>query len=101
MVVDTDLIEEELLIEHIDEDGDSTESDTNSGYEENTDTVDADDGEQMQSDGENPSIFDVYSEYWYRPDSEQYEWAVQTTDGGRRYFKTREGARNRLRSEYE
>ncbi|WP_096389939.1 polyphosphate kinase 1 [Halopenitus persicus] len=46
------------------------------------------------------SVFETYSERWYHPDSESYEWAVRTTDGNRRYFKTRSGARDRLRSEY-
>jgi polyphosphate kinase len=47
------------------------------------------------------SVFDAHADRWYRPDSETYAWAVRTTDGERRYFNTREGARERLLSEYE
>jgi polyphosphate kinase len=89
VVIDTDLIEEELLIS----DKDITEDETEDSYN-------LDDPEGMQTDGETQSIFDAHSEHWYRPDSEQYGWAVRTTGGERRYFKTREGARNRLQSEY-
>ncbi|WP_280535799.1 polyphosphate kinase 1 [Halopenitus sp. POP-27] len=55
-------------------------------------------------DGTEPaeiSVFEAYSDRWYHPDSETYEWAVRTIDGNRRYFKTRSGARERLQSEYE
>jgi polyphosphate kinase len=47
------------------------------------------------------SVFDAYADRWYRPDSETYAWAVRTTDGERRYYMAREGARERLLSEYE
>ncbi|GGN22305.1 polyphosphate kinase 1 [Halarchaeum nitratireducens] len=47
------------------------------------------------------SIFERQADHWYRPESETYRWAVRTADGDRRYFKTREGARERLRIEYE
>jgi polyphosphate kinase len=47
------------------------------------------------------SVFETHAEHWYEPDSETYGWAVRTADGERRYFETREGARDRLRAEYE
>ncbi|WP_123622817.1 polyphosphate kinase 1 [Halorubrum sp. CSM-61] len=94
MIVDTDLIEEALLIE------DFTESETDARSEV-SDEADLDaDEKQTHSDG-GVSVFDVYSEYWYRPDSETYDWAVRTAEGDRRYFKTRDGARNRLQTEYK
>jgi polyphosphate kinase len=52
--------------------------------------------------GELPGdVFDAHSDRWYRPDSETYGWVVRTSDGDRRYFKTRDGAAQRLRREYE
>jgi polyphosphate kinase len=103
MVIDTDLIEEELLIgdEAATEVEDVTAGQPSAEHGETSDSVDAGDVEQPRSDDETASIFDTCSEHWYRPDSQQYEWVVRTTDGKRRYFKTREGARSRLRSEYE
>jgi polyphosphate kinase len=103
MVIDTDLIEEELLIgdEAATEVEDVTAGQPSAEHGETSDSVDAGDAEQPRSDDETASIFDTCSEHWYRPDSQQYEWVVRTTDGKRRYFKTREGARSRLRSEYE
>jgi polyphosphate kinase len=64
-------------------------------------------GKVSPEGGETPSgenddgVFDAHADRWYRPDSEPYDWAVRTRDGTRRYFKTRDGARERLRSEYE
>jgi polyphosphate kinase len=50
------------------------------------------------SDGE--SVFEAYANEWYVPDSDHYEFAVRTADGDRRYFVTRDGARDRLVAEY-
>ena len=97
MVVDTDLIERELLIEE----RDVIESKTDADRDGSDTPAGADDIEQPRTEDERRSVFETYSEHWYRPDSEQYEWAVRTTDGKRRYFKTRSGARCRLKSEYE
>ena len=95
MVVDAELIEEELLVE------DATETEADAGSEASDDaTPDTGEG-QTHSDGGEPSVFDAYSDRWYRPDSETYDWAVRTKSGERRYFKTRDGARDRLRTEYE
>ena len=95
MIVDTDLIEEALLVEEV------TESETDARSEGSDETgLDADE-EQTHSDGGDVSVFDAYSDRWYRPDSETYDWAVRTAAGDRRYFKTREGARDRLQTEYE
>jgi len=69
------------------------------GESEEADGIDT--GERTHSDGGAASVFEAHADRWYRPDSETYGWAVRTTDGGRRYFKTRDGARERLRLEYE
>ena len=72
----------------------------------NADGPDADSGEAAESDrggtadGRNP-VFDAHADRWYRPDSDTYDWAVRTSDGDRRYFKTRSGAHERLLTEYE
>ncbi|ELZ49345.1 polyphosphate kinase [Halorubrum coriense DSM 10284] len=90
MEVDADLITRDLLVEP-DDDGTSGDS---------SPATDDDSRETDHPDGEAASVFDAHAERWYHPDSETYGWAVRTTDGDRRYFKTREGARSRLRREY-
>ncbi|MFC6764466.1 polyphosphate kinase 1 [Natrinema soli] len=95
MVVDTDLVEDDLLIDEAPENEPGMDS-TNADY-----AVEADASGPVQSDEGNKSIFDMYSEHWYHPDSETYGWTVRTTEGDRRYFKTQKGARERLRAEYE
>ena len=95
MVIDTDLVEQKLLVE------DATESESNAESDTIDETHADEDSERVHSDGGNVSVFDTYSDRWYHPDSETYDWAVRTTDGERRYFKTRDGARDRLRTEYE
>lgn len=95
MVVDTDLIEADLLVEAIDE------AATDPGAEGSEGSTPDTDGTRPHSDGGDTSVFDAYADRWYRPDSETYRWAVRTSDGDRRYFKTRDGARERLRTEYE
>ena len=49
---------------------------------------------------EDGSVFEYYADEWYVPDSDRYDFAVRTTDGQRRYFVTRDGARERLLTEY-
>ncbi|SDF72127.1 polyphosphate kinase [Halorubrum xinjiangense] len=95
MVVDTDLIEEALLVEEV------TETETAARPEESDEAPPDADEKQAHSDGGDVSVFEAYPDRWYRPDSETYEWAVRTAAGERRYFKTRDGARNRLQTEYE
>jgi len=95
MVIDTDLVETELLVEEIEENGTDSEPEGSNGTA-------LDDGEKRAGmDGGERSVFDVHADRWYHPDSETYDWAVRTEGGERRYFKTRDGARNRLRTEYE
>jgi polyphosphate kinase len=97
MAVDTDPTAEELLVESATDAESETSTDDDGGDDESGDDA----AGRSRPDREPPSVFDTHSGRWYRPESEQYEWAVRTTDGERRYFKTREGARDRLRSEYE
>lgn len=42
----------------------------------------------------------VYDDKWYRPDSDTYRIAIELPEGERRYYKTEEGAANRLLDEY-
>jgi len=95
LAVDPDRIEEKLLVEDVGEeepDADSAEPDG---------IVPDDDEEPPHSDGGDASVFGAYADHWYRPDSDTYSWAVRTTDGEGRYFKTRDGASRRLRAEYD
>ena len=92
LVVDTELIDESLLIEDV------TGTDEGVASEAPADDGPADAVERDAAEADD--VFDAHAEHWYRPDSETYDWAVRTADGDRRYFKTREGARERLRSEY-
>ena len=55
------------------------------------------DAESGPRDGETDGqrsvgALDRFDEYWYRPESDTYEYAVRTPDGGRRYLKTESGA---------
>jgi polyphosphate kinase len=95
MVVDADLIGADLLVE------DGAQKEADAGSEASDEATPDTDEKQSHSDGGDASVFDTHSERWYHPDSETYDWAVRTTDDDRRYFKTRAGARNRLRTEYE
>jgi polyphosphate kinase len=48
-----------------------------------------------------PAVFRANANRWYVPDSDTHDWAVRTRDGGRRYYKTLDGAAERLRREYQ
>lgn len=95
MDVDMDRIKEGLLIEPTSDEGVEGDRDLSAT------TIGSDEDEGKHSDSGTTSVFDRYAEQWYHPDSEMYDWAVRTRDGDRRYFKTRDGARTRLRTEYE
>ena len=43
---------------------------------------------------------EVHSDKWYEPDSDTYVIAIELPDGEIRYYKTEEGAANRLIDEY-
>jgi polyphosphate kinase len=95
MDVDMALIEEDFLIEPVSDEGVEGDRDSLAAID------DSDGYEEDHSGSGTVSVFDRYAEHCYRPDSKTYEWAVRTGDGDRRYFKTRDGARARLRAEYE
>jgi polyphosphate kinase len=100
VAVDADLPEADS--NSADTDADLTEADVDANPAEPDVDADADasdDGRDADDSGE--SVFEAHPDRWYRPDSERYEWAVRTSDGERRYFETREGAAERLRTEYE
>ncbi|WP_254279015.1 polyphosphate kinase 1 [Haloarcula marina] len=42
-----------------------------------------------------------HADRWYHPDSSVYEYTVRTPDGGRRYLKTKDGARAALERFYD
>lgn len=50
-----------------------------------------------------PAVFERHSDKWHVPDSNKgYKYAVQMAAGGRlKYYKTEDGAAERLRREYE
>jgi polyphosphate kinase len=122
MHVDDDVTDHGLLIEPVSERSQSTVSASDdesvdesvesgdeladSGDESGGQTVSKDGGlvhEPSTGDDEVPdrnSVFDAYADKWYVPDSDQHDFAVRTTDGDRRYFVTRDGARERLLAEY-
>ncbi|GAB7093563.1 polyphosphate kinase 1 [Halolamina litorea] len=107
MVVDDTVVDEELLIEPMEgltesEPASTTTVDSPSaaGAGDYTEPavdapVDAD-----ATEVDDRIAFETYPDRWYRPDSDEYGWAVRTADGGRRYFKTEAGALDRLRREY-
>lgn len=53
---------------------------------------------------DNEDLLEKYSDAWYRPEG-KHEYAVRVPDGsdasGPRYYKTADGARERLRTWYE
>lgn len=53
------------------------------------------------ANGELPSLMQRYSDKWYRPDSDTYEYTVRTPDGNRAYRKTVDGAVGVIRRYYE
>jgi len=67
-----------------------------------TETVDSDDEEQTVDDEDNRyeyEILEEQSDKWYKPDSEQYQFAVRDVEN--RYYKTEKGLANRLKRLYE
>jgi hypothetical protein len=69
------------------------------------------DGLELNMDGESKSIepeeaeltdpLEVHNDKWYEPDSDTYQIAIELPNGDTRYYKTEEGAANRLISEYD
>jgi len=62
------------------------------------------DADQGEGEGDDlPEIFRKQSDKWYHPDSDRgHQYAVRTLSGnGPKYYKTVDGAANRLREEYE
>lgn len=45
-------------------------------------------------------VFERYAAHWEKPDSKKYDFRVDTPDGDRRYYKTRDGAAKALRGFY-
>lgn len=70
---------------------------------EDTATRDAPDpeNEDVGEEEPEPDALDRNPDKWYRPDSNQHNYAVSLPDSDRKYYKTREGAAKRIRREYE
>lgn len=48
-----------------------------------------------------PGVLERHDQHWYRPDGEKYNYAVRMPgDTDTKYYKTQEGAEDRLRKEY-
>lgn len=47
-----------------------------------------------------PEALKRHSDKWWRPESDKHDFAVREPDGGRRYYKTANGAANRLEEYY-
>jgi len=59
-------------------------------------------GQPDQSGSGLPNVFDRHDDHWYRPDSEENEFAVRLPgDGETKYYKTQDGAAKRLRDEFD
>ena len=61
----------------------------------------ASDGDVAADGSHSADPLDRFDRYWYRPDSDTYEYAVRTPEGGRRYLKTKSGAIAALERLYE
>lgn len=62
----------------------------------------SDSGAPDQSDSGLPEVFERHDSRWYRPDSQKHDFAVTLPgDGGRKYYKTQDGAADRLRTEFD
>jgi hypothetical protein len=88
------------------EDSEDTEesidrSGTDGGSEE---TASPEENGQNDETSEIEETLEKYSEYWYEPDGEKNNYAVEPpehVDDKRRYYKTAEGAANRLTEWFE
>lgn len=69
-------------------------------------TADAVEDDLPEEEDESPEqqlhpIFEKHADKWYRPDSQQAEFAVYVDDGNnRKYYKSERGAKQRLKEEY-
>jgi len=62
----------------------------------------SDSGTPEQEGSGLPGVFDRHEDRWYRPDSKRNDFAVRLPDDrGTKYYKTQEGAAERLRKEFD
>ncbi|MFC7068638.1 polyphosphate kinase 1 [Halobaculum lipolyticum] len=100
--IDESLVDRDLLVEPRGDGGAADDATDTNAADDDTRPVAVDGpGDDSAADGGETDVFERHADRWYEPSSHTYEWAVRTADGGRRYYKTREGAAERLRSEYE
>ena len=82
-------------------DGDLLVDATESGVKDSADGTDVA-ADPTPNGGHAPeNTLDRHADHWYVPDSESYEYAVETPDGDRKYLKTRDGAASALERFYD
>ncbi|WP_267639702.1 polyphosphate kinase 1 [Haloarchaeobius amylolyticus] len=96
----------DLLVEPVDDEAERADSEPADAEPADNEPAEADTAEAEATVGNDggealPPVFQTHDEHWYVPQSNDYDWAVRTRDGKRRYFKSRQGAAQRLREEYE
>lgn len=80
-------------------------------YQANQDGLDRapeledDKDEQLAAGTDKPvwveNLMERHSDKWYRPESDDYDYAIRVPDGGREYRKTSEAVGRRLTKYYE
>jgi len=70
--------------------------------EERSEAVEDDAGTPEEEGSSVSGALERHPDKWYRPDGEKYEYAVRMPgDADTKYYKTQDGAENRLKEEYE
>ena len=78
-----------------------TEEEESTNHSEGEESEESDAREGSQNEERKPAVFQKHGDRWYVPDSQKgYNYAVRCPDRTR-YYKTQEGAENRLIQEYE
>lgn len=98
--VDSDVLVSGGAAEAIDDSGPDA-NDTPSATDDGTLVSAAAPVDRETTDGGVTGPLERHADRWYRPDSDTYEYAVRTPDGGRRYLKTRDGAVRALERYYD
>ena len=93
LVPEHPVVGRELLVEPVEEPARAGDGDD--GTDE--DSVPSSDG---NGNGDLPLVFRHHPDRWYVPDSDRYDFAVRTPDGGRRYYESTDGAARALEELY-
>jgi polyphosphate kinase len=98
---ETDTPTESTVASGVDQQTENGDSDgTPSGNDASTNDASTNDAGADGNGAEDRDPLARYDGRWYVPDSEQYDYAVRTPDGNRRYFETRDGAADCLERLY-